>query len=460
MKKTKIVCTLGPSSRNKKMLTAMVKAGMNVARLNFSHGSYEEHGFNINLIKEVRKELNVSLPIMLDTKGPELRIKTFKNGKVELKEGQEFIFTTDDIIGDEHIVSVSYKGLAGDMKKGDTILLNNGLLIFKVEKVVENNIHTKVIVGGITSDKKSMFVPDKHLSMTYLSEQDIKDIEFGFSQNIDMIACSFVSCAQDILDIRALAKKHGQERIKLIAKIESRTGVDNIDKILAVTDGLMIARGDMGVEIPYEELPHIQKLLAEKCRKSGKFCITATEMLESMITQARPTRAEITDVANAIYDGTSAVMLSGESAAGKYPLEAVQAMTRIAQDTEKFLKMELGRHNMAVISSNDALAHAGSTLAESVNAKLIIAHTEFGRTAELLSRFRSDVHIIGMTANEKTYRFLGPIWGVEPCFVKDVDTIEKFIKMAKELAHTQGCKKGDNVVVISGKYNFVYLLAL
>ena len=276
MKKTKIVCTLGPACRNEETLTKMVQAGMNVARLNFSHGDYEEHARNIELIKKVREKLNVPLPIMLDTKGPELRIKTFKNHKISLKEGDEFTFTTEEIEGDETRVSVSYKGIVNDLEPGDTILLNNGLLIFRVTQVDEKDVKTKVEVGGDLSDKKSMFFPDKTLSLKYLSEQDKSDILFGVEQGIDFIACSFTSKAQDLIDIRQFLREHGDPDIDLIAKIESRSGVNNIDAILEVSNGIMVARGDLGVEIPYEELPAIQKMLIDKCRLSGKRCITAT----------------------------------------------------------------------------------------------------------------------------------------------------------------------------------------
>ena len=319
MKKTKIVCTLGPACRNEETLSKMILAGMNVARLNFSHGSYEEHKKNIQMLKELRKKLGVPLPIMLDTKGPELRIKSFKDHKITLNEGDEFTFTIDEIEGDQSRVSVSYKGIVNDLQPGDTILLNNGLLVFTVTEVTDRDVKTKVVVGGDLTDKKSMFFPNKTLSLKYLSEQDINDIIFGVENGIDFIACSFTSKAQDIIDIRNLLKEHGDPDIDLIAKIESQSGVNNIDEILEVANGIMVARGDLGVEVPYEELPQIQKMLINKCRLAGKRCITATEMLESMINQPRPTRAEISDVANAVYDGTSAVMLSGETAAGKYP---------------------------------------------------------------------------------------------------------------------------------------------
>lgn len=356
MKKTKIVCTMGPACQNEETLTKMALAGMNVARLNFSHGDYAEHKKNIDLIKKVREKLHIPLPIMLDTKGPELRIKTFKDGKITLKEGDAFSFTTEEIEGDQTRVSVSYKGIVNDLAKGDTILLNNGLMVFKVTEVTKTEVRTVVEIGGVLSNKKSMFFPDKLLTMTYLSEADKSDILFGIEQEIDFIACSFVSKAQDIIDIRNLLKANGNPDIDLIAKIESRAGVNNIDEILEVSNGIMIGRGDMGVEIPFEELPAIQKHLIDKCRLSGKRCITATEMLESMINQPRPTRAEISDVANAVYDGTSAIMLSGETAAGRYPVQAVEAMARIALETESHLNNKYGDRRCLILARSERRA--------------------------------------------------------------------------------------------------------
>ena len=414
MKKTKIVCTLGPACRNEETLSKMIRAGMNVARLNFSHGSYEEHKKNIEMLKDIRKKLNVPLPIMLDTKGPELRIKTFQNHKITLNEGDAFTFTTDEIEGDQTRVSVSYKGIVNDLQPGDTILLNNGLLIFKVTEVTENEVRTKVEVGGDLSDKKSMFFPDKTLSLQYLSEQDEKDIIFGVENGIDFIACSFTSKAQDIIDIRNLLREHGDPDIDLIAKIESRSGVNNIDEILQVANGIMVARGDLGVEVPYEELPQIQKMLIDKCRRAGKRCITATEMLESMISQPRPTRAEISDVANAVYDGTSAVMLSGETAAGKYPVQAVEAMARICLETEKNLSNKYDDKDVSILSPIDALSHSACVLAEDIGAKAIVVCSRSGGTARKVSRFRPTIDIIGMTIEPQSYRKLALSWGVTP----------------------------------------------
>lgn len=455
MKKTKIVCTLGPACRNEETLTKMVQAGMNVARLNFSHGDYEEHARNIELIKKVREKLNVPLPIMLDTKGPELRIKTFKNHKISLKEGDEFTFTTEEIEGDETRVSVSYKGIVNDLEPGDTILLNNGLLIFRVTQVDEKDVKTKVEVGGDLSDKKSMFFPDKTLSLKYLSEQDKSDILFGVEQGIDFIACSFTSKAQDLIDIRQFLREHGDPDIDLIAKIESRSGVNNIDAILEVSNGIMVARGDLGVEIPYEELPAIQKMLIDKCRLSGKRCITATEMLESMINQPRPTRAEISDVANAVYDGTSAIMLSGETAGGKYPVQSVEAMARIALETEKHLKNKYGdKNSMHIQSPADALSHSACVLAEDIGAKAIVVCSRTGGTARLVSKYRPNIDIIGMTIEPMSYRKLALSWGVQPVLAEEFTSMDVLFYHAKRAAIDSGLvKKGDRIVITGGNPN-------
>ncbi len=454
MKKTKIVCTLGPACRNEETLTKMVQAGMNVARLNFSHGDYEEHKKNIELIKKVREKLNVPLPIMLDTKGPELRIRTFKNHKIFLKDGDVFTFTVDEVEGDQDRVSVSYKGIVNDLEPGDTILLNNGLLIFRVTDVNKTEVKTLVEVGGELSDKKSMFFPDKTLSLKYLSEQDKKDILFGVENGIDFIACSFTSKAQDIIDIRNLLKENGNPDIDLIAKIESRSGVNNIDEILDVANGIMVARGDLGVEVPYEELPQIQKMLINKCRLASKRCITATEMLESMISQPRPTRAEISDVANAVYDGTSAVMLSGETAGGRFPVLAVEAMAKICLETEKHLETKYGEKQPNIQSPADALSHSACVLAEDIGAKAIVVCSRSGGTARLVSRFRPNIDIVGMTVEPMSYRKLALSWGVIPVLSEEFDSMDVLFYHAKRAAIQLGLvKKGDRIVITGGNPN-------
>lgn len=334
MRKTKIVCTIGPASSSEEVFADMCKAGLNVARLNFSHGTHEEHQQIFDMIRKVRKKLDLPVAIMLDTKGPEYRIRTFKNKKIMLKDGDLFTFTTRQIDGDETIVSVSYAGLAHDLSVGDTVLVNNGLVIFEVEKIEGTEIHCRVVTGGELSDCKSMSFPHKVLDQVYLSEQDKDDLLFGIQNGIDFVAASFVSRKQDVLDVRRFLDEHGGKDVEIIAKIENQTGIDNVEEICQECSGIMIGRGDLGVEVPFAELPAIQKYLITKCRLLGKRVITATEMLESMIHNPRPTRAEISDVANAVYDGTSAVMLSGESAAGKYPVKTVQTMAEIVEETE------------------------------------------------------------------------------------------------------------------------------
>ncbi len=457
MRKTKIVCTLGPACSSEKTLERMCLAGMNVARLNFSHGDYKQHIDNINLIKKVRAKLNMPIAILLDTKGPEYRIKTFKGGKVQLKQGDIFTFTADEVEGDNSRVSVNYKDLASDLCVGDRILLNNGLLIFEVKEIKGGDVVCQVLEGGDLSDRKSMAFPGKVLKQKYLSEQDKSDLKFGLENDIDFIACSFVSCAQDLIDVKEYIKSLGVDtRVSLIAKIENRSGVENIEEICAECDGIMIGRGDMGVEIPFEELPSIQKKLITKCRLLGKRVITATEMLESMITNPRPTRAEISDVANAVYDGTSAIMLSGETAAGKHPTQAVETMSRIAEETERnihydkrFLKSEFKIKNVV-----DALSHSTCGMAMDVDAKCIVACSLSGMTARMVSRFRPPMDIIGLTVDERTWRQLALSWGVTPVMgevYKSTDVL--FYTATKTAKETLNLKKGDKIVITGGTTN-------
>ncbi len=452
MKKTKIVCTLGPASNSEEIISAMADAGMNVARINFSHGTHEEHAKKIAMIKKVREAKNIPLPIMLDTKGPEFRIRTFKEGKIELNEGDTFTFTTEEIEGDQTRVSVSYKNICNDMNPGDKILLNNGLMIFEVTEVKAPDVVCKVVIGGTLSNRKSMFFPDKELNLVYLSEQDKADLLFGIEQGVDFVACSFVSKAQDILDVRNFLKEHGCTDIDLIAKIENRSGVNNLDAILEVSDGIMIGRGDMGVEIPYEELPDIQKGIISACRIAGKRCITATEMLESMIHQPRPTRAEISDVANAVYDGSSAIMLSGETAAGDYPVQAVAAMAKIAMQAEtKDEYIQLVEDNRYLIRGlSDALSHSACLLAHDVHAKAIVVCTRTGGTAKMVSRFRPMIDIIGMTTDEKSYRKLALSWGVLPVLSEEYFSVDVLFHFAKRAAMESGLVGKNDVIVITG----------
>lgn len=456
MRKTKIVCTLGPACSDEATVTAMCKAGMNVARLNFSHNTYEDHKQRIDLVKKVREKLGIPIAIMLDTKGPEYRIKTFKNGKITLKEGDSFTFTADDIEGDEKRVSINYKGLPHDMHKGDRILLNNGLMAFEVVSTTETDVNCVVTVGGVLSDRKSMSFPNKTLKQKYLSEQDKQDIAFGIKEGVDFIACSFVSCRQDLVDIKNYLKEIGAQEVELIAKIENRSGVENIEEISEECAGIMVARGDMGVEIPFEELPAIQKKLITKCRMLGKRVITATEMLESMITNARPTRAEISDVANAVYDGTSAIMLSGETAAGKYPVLAVETMARIAENTEKNIhyKKRFLTADFKIKNTVDAISHATCGMAIDIDAKAIAVCSLSGMTARMVSRFRPPVDIVGLTTDEKTWRKLALSWGVIPVMCENYPSTDVLFYNAQKLTkQTLGLSEGDKIVITGGVTN-------
>ena len=456
MRKTKIVCTIGPACSDEETLTKMCLAGMNVARLNFSHGTHEGHQKLIDLIKKVRDKLDMPIAILLDTKGPEYRIKTFENGSVTLKAGDGFVFTTDDSEGDRNHVSVNYKRLSCDLSVGDRILLNNGLMVFEVEKIENNSVYTRVIEGGELSDRKSMAFPNKVLNQVYLSEQDKSDLLFGIKNDVDFIACSFVSKKQDLLDVKEFVNANGGEGIELIAKIENRSGVDNIEDICSECTGIMIGRGDMGVEIPFEELPGIQKHLIAKCRILGKRVITATEMLESMINNPRPTRAEISDVANAVYDGTSAIMLSGETAAGKHPVETVATMSKIAEQAESEIDYadRFLADKFTISTLVDAVSHSTCGMSIDIKAKAICACTLSGMTARMVSRFRSPVDILALTTNRKTWRKLALSWGVKPVVVDFYDSMDVlFYKAKKEAAKTFGLKSGDRIVITGGMTN-------
>lgn len=456
MRKTKIICTLGPASENEETLTQMCLAGMNVARLNFSHGSYEEHEKKVALVKKVRQKLNLPIAILLDTKGPEYRILTFASGKVEIKEGQDFTFTTDDVEGDETRVSVNYKNLHNELKTGDTVTANNGMVVFEVQKVEGHDIHCICKVGGSLSNRKSMSFPNKVMSGPYLSEQDKADILFGIQQGVDFVAASFVSTAQDVIDIRNLLDANGGSDIEIVAKIENRSGVDNVVEICENCGGIMIARGDLGVEIPFVEVPAVQKLLISKCRMLGKRVITATEMLESMIQNPRPTRAEISDVANAVYDGSSAVMLSGESAAGKYPVDAVRNMAQICEYTEKHTSYKKRFHNsdFRIRNTLDAISHSTCAMAIDVNAKAIVVCSVSGTTARMVSRFRSPVDIVGMTTDQKVWRKLALSWGVTPMLSETFNSVDVMFYKAMECAKKAlDLQPGDNVVLTAGPIN-------
>ncbi len=456
MRKTKIVCTIGPACNNEETLTQMCLAGMNVARLNFSHGTHEDHLENINLIKRVREKLNLPIAILLDTKGPEYRIKTFADGKIFLNDGDKFIFTSEDIEGDGTRVSVNYKGLPDEMNIGDRILLNNGLVIFEVESTDATNIYCRVVVGGELSNRKSMSFPNKVLKQVYLSDYDKRDLLFGIEHGVDFIACSFVSVRQDLIDIKEFLKANGGEGMDIIAKIENRSGVDNIKEIAKECDGIMIGRGDMGVEIPFEELPAIQKHLITTCRLLGKRVITATEMLESMIHNPRPTRAEISDVANAVYDGTSAIMLSGETAAGNYPVLTVKTMARIALQTEQNIDYKKIFHDSDFIIRNtvDAISHATCSMAIDTEARAIAVCSISGMTARMVSRFRCPTDILGVTTDESTWRKLALSWGVTPVMSEMFNSLDVLFYTAQKLAKaTMNLQRGDRIVITGGVTN-------
>lgn len=454
MKKTKIICTIGPASTVKETISAMTDAGMDVVRLNFSHGTHEDYAKKIKVIKEVRDEKQIALPILLDTKGPEFRIKTFKDGKIVLQDGDPFIFTTEDIEGDQSRVSVSYAGICEELVAGDKILLNNGMIVFRVVDVKAPDVHCIVEIGGELSNRKSMFFPDKELHMEFLSEQDKADLLFGIEQDVDFVALSFVSKKQDVLDAKEFLAAHGGSHIDVIAKIENRAGVNNLIDIMSVSDGIMVARGDLGVEIPYEELPDVQKYIINQCRIHGKRVITATEMLESMIHNPRPTRAEISDVANAVYDGTSAVMLSGETAAGTYPVQSVAAMAKIVEHAETHTEYIQTLDNFVIKNTSEALSHSAATLAKDLNAKAIVVCTRTGGTARMVSRFRPNINILGITTDVHAYRQLALSWGVLPAMAEEYSSIDILFYFAKQIAKKSGLvKKGDTIVITGGTPN-------
>ena len=456
MRKTKIIATIGPASSDAQTFGAMCRAGLNVARLNFSHSMHAEHQGKIDMIKRVREELGLPIAIMLDTKGPEYRIRTFEKGRVQMADGAEFTFTTRDIVGDEHIVGVNYAGLPQNLRAGDTILVNNGLVSFQVTAIEGTEIHCRVENGGELSDRKSMSFPGKVFDHEYLSAQDRDDLLFGIENDVDFVAASFVSRKQDVLDLKNFLAAHGGEHIDVIAKIENRSGVDHIEEICEACEGIMIGRGDLGVEVPFTELPAIQKYLITKCRLLGKRVITATEMLESMIHNPRTTRAEISDVANAVYDGTSAIMLSAESAAGKYPVKAVETMASIAEETEKHISYEKRFKNtdFEIKSVLDAVSHSTCCMAIDIHAKAIVVSSLSGMTVRMVSRFRSPVDIIGMATTKKVWYKLALSWGVLPVLSEQFNSTDVLfyhaLRTARKLFRLQS---GDNVVMTGGITN-------
>lgn len=459
MKKTKIVCTLGPATDNDDILRELIRNGMDCARFNFSHGDYESHKARYEQVKRIREELGVPIPVILDTKGPEVRVKSFKDGKTaELKKGNDFTLTTRELEGDDTVVSITYKNLADDIQTGAKILIDDGLLELKVTEIDRkedyDDIHCRIIHGGTLKPNKSCNFPGIHFSMPYLSEKDKNDLLFGIETGFDIIAASFVTCDDDIIQIRKFLDENGGKHIKIIAKIENQDGVNNIDDILRVSDGIMVARGDMGVEIPFEMIPRIQKELIHKGYNAGKQVITATQMLDSMIKNPRPTRAETTDVANAIYDGTSAIMLSGETAAGAYPVEAVRTMKAIAETTEKdidYRKRFFARDADKAPNVTNAIAHATVTTAIDLGATAILTVTKGGGTAKTLSKYRPTCPIIAATTSEVAQRQLNLSWGVIPIKAEEMSDSDSLFSHAVQRSMEEGLlNNGDLIVITAG----------
>ena len=452
-KKTKIVCTLGPASQSEETLTKLIENGLNVCRFNFSHGSHEEHKERMDIVKKVRDELKKPVAILLYTKGPEIRTGNFADPEVFLEEGSKFIITMADVIGNKEMCTVSYKGLAEDVVEGDTILIDDGLVGLKVENVVGEEIHCVVENSGIVKNHKGVNVPGVKINLPALTPKDISDIEFGITQGIDFIAASFVRKASDVLAIREVLENNNATDIQIISKIENQEGVDNLDEILQVSDGLMVARGDLGVEIPTEDIPIVQKQMIKKCNALGKPVITATQMLDSMIRNPRPTRAEVTDVANAIYDGTDAIMLSGETAAGKYPVEAVKVMAAIAKRIEETLDYDTILRSKGLNNTNvtDAISYATCTTAKSLTASGIVTSTSSGYTARMVSKFRPKTPIIAATPNERTSRQLSLSWGVYTVMCEQAENTDDLIDNSIEASKNEGyIHEGELVVITTG----------
>jgi len=453
IKKTKIICTLGPSTDKPGILESLLEAGMNISRFNFSHGSHEEQGMRIGMLRTASKQLNKNIALLLDTKGPEIRLGKFVNGKIQLKIGQAFTLTSKEILGTVKMASVNYKSLPQEVAAGNTILLSDGLVSLHVDDVIGDEIITTVQNSGEISDRKRVAVPGVSLNLPFLSEEDKADILFGVNQDMDFIAASFVQCAADIIEIRKLLEDaNGQ--MEIIAKIENAEGVKNIDEILKVADGIMVARGDLGVEIPAEEVPIVQKILIEKCNKAGKPVITATQMLESMMINPRPTRAEASDIANAILDGTDCIMLSGETASGCYPVETLQTMVRIAMRTEESLKYNtllLSKGMTLQNTTTDAISHATVQIAYELNAAAVITATEHGHTARMVSKYRPQANIIAVTPHEKTLRRMMLFWGVQPVLGVTTKNSDEMVQNATAKSVEQGLvNEGDLVIVTAG----------
>ena len=455
MKKTKVVCTMGPNTNDRELLKKLIENGMDVARFNFSHGDHEEQKSRMDLLKELRQELNTNTAILLDTKGPEIRTGVLKGGKrIMLKAGEQFTLTTEEIEGDESKVSITYEGLVQDVDAGRVILIDDGLIELKVVGKSEKEIFCEVINGGELGERKGVNVPNVAVRLPAITEKDKDDIRFGVEQGIDFIAASFVRNAECVLEIKAYLKELGAPYVPIIAKVENAEGIKNIDEIIRAADGVMVARGDLGVEIPAEEVPYLQKMIIQKCNMNFKTVITATQMLDSMMRNPRPTRAEVTDVANAVYDGTDAVMLSGETAQGKYPLEALQMMVHIIQNTEQHLDYEgmlekTGGHLKSGVSS--AIGYSSVLAASNLNAKCIITPSVSGATARVVSNLRPRQVILGVTPNERTLRRMSIYWGVKPIKSQAFNTTDDICDGAIELAKVkQFVETGEIVVITAG----------
>lgn len=454
MRKTKIICTIGPASESEDVLRKLMIEGMDVARFNFSHGTHEEQLEKLNRVKRLREELDLPVAALLDTKGPEIRLKQFENGKVELKTGQKFTLTTREVMGNDEIVSITYKDLPKDVSVGGRILIDDGLIELHINEIEDTEIHCTVVNGGVVSNQKGVNVPDTILSMPFISERDYDDICFGIENDFDFIAASFTRTADDILQIRKILEEKNCTTMNIIAKIENMQGVQNIHEIIRVADGIMVARGDMGVEIPMEDVPVLQKKIIREVYRAGKHVITATQMLDSMMKNPRPTRAEATDVANAIYDGTSAIMLSGETAAGAYPVEAVRTMATIAERTEQDInyrqRFKQFKDN-TVIDVTNAISHATCTTGMDLNAAAIITVSKSGHTARMISKFRPTCPIIACTISENVYRQLNLSWGVRPVMIAETKTTDDLFESAVEAAQERGfVKQGDITVITAG----------
>ncbi len=453
MKKTKVVCTMGPNTNDKEVMRKLIQNGMDVARFNFSHGDHEEQKFRMDLLKELCEEEHAHTAILLDTKGPEIRTGLLKDGKkVTLQEGNTFVLTMEDIVGDDTKVSLSYKGLAEDVQQGTVILIDDGLIGLKVKEIVDQDIVCEIVNGGELGERKGVNVPNVPVRLPAITEKDKEDIKFGVEQDIDFIAASFVRNAECVLEIRAFLKELDAPYIPIIAKIENAEGIRNIDEIIRAADGVMVARGDMGVEIPAEEVPYLQKMLIQKCNSNFKTVITATQMLDSMMRNPRPTRAEVTDVANAVYDGTDAVMLSGETAQGKYPVEALQMMVHIIENTEQHLDYDMildkaGDHLKRGISS--AIGYSSVLAAANLKAKAIITPTVSGATARVMSNLKPIQPIIGVTPSERALRRMSIYWGVQALKSMECHTTDDICSEAIEISKVKRCVETGDVVVLT-----------